>query len=178
MYDSHVYAKPNLPLLQSSTSWYIHILQFVYKHTGLKNNSLTMDSKISEFLNEGNMHPTRKSHRNAAKSYFEFLLLLYLFHVILHGTPHFYLFYQIYRYFKCHFFQNMPSTVTSEYTKVSFNIFVKFTQKYHSTASLNFNFYNFVKKWNFWNSISAFFWCSWPPIFWDFAQKKSGYKTW
>ena len=69
-------------------------------------------------------------------------------------------------------FQKMPSTAASEYTKVSFNIFVKFTQKYHSTASLNFNFFNVVKKWNFWNSISAFFWFSWPPIYGDFAQKK------
>ena len=37
-----------------------------------------MDSKISEFLNEGNIHPTRKSHRNAAKSYFTYL---FCFHI-------------------------------------------------------------------------------------------------
>ena len=79
---------------------------------------------------------------------------------------------QICRYFKCQFFQNMPSIATSEYTKVSFNIFVKFTQKYTSTASLNFNFFNFVRKWNYWNSISASFWFSWLPIWGDFAQKK------
>ena len=85
---------------------------------------------------------------------------------------------QISRYFKFQFFQNMHSRATSEYTKVSFNIFVKFTQKYTSTASLNFNFFNFVRKWNYWNSISASFWFSWLPIWGDFAQKKSGYIEW
>ena len=66
----------------------------------------------------------------------------------------------------------MHSRATSEYTKVSFNIFVKFTQKYPSTASFNLNFFNFVKKWNFWNSISAFFRFSWRPTYGDFAKKK------
>ena len=87
---------------------------------------------------------------------------------------------QISRYFKCQFFQNMPSTATSEYTKVSFNIFVKFTQKYPTTASYNFNFYNFVKKWNFWNSISAFFFFNFHGgLFMGILpQKKSGYMEW
>ena len=43
-------------------------------------------------------------------------------------------------------FQKMPSRATSEYTKLNFNIFVKFTQKYPTTASFNFKFFNFVKK--------------------------------
>ena len=51
-------------------------------------------------------------------------------------------------------------------------MFVKFTQKYPTTASFNFKFFNFVTKWNFWNSFSAFFWFSWRPTYADFAQKK------
>ena len=33
-----------------------------------------MDPAISEFLSEGTVHPTTRSHRNAARSYFQFLV--------------------------------------------------------------------------------------------------------
>ena len=36
--------------------------------------NFTMDANIAEFLNEGSIHPTRASHRTAAKSYYTFLL--------------------------------------------------------------------------------------------------------
>ena len=66
----------------------------------------------------------------------------------------------------------MPGRATSEYTKMSFVFFVKFTQKYPGRATLKFKFFNLVKLWNFWNSISPFFSFSWRPTYGDFGQKK------
>ena len=106
------------------------------------------------------------------KLYIVFKLFLWdMFYVIL-PTTHLIFFLWICPDFESALFQKMPGRATSEYTKMSFVFFVKFTQKYPGRATLKFKFFNLVKLWNFWNSISPFFSFSWRPTYGDFGQKK------